>query len=138
MSNYGGNSRYGYGAKSGSPGRAVNMRVSSTNQNTFGQKTGTDSMKKSASPKPSSTQPNIEIIENRLYWISSSRPPQSYQDAYFFSVDQELVYDPFNNDFGPLNLAMVHKFVRELIRLLSDPTYKDYKLFHYCSNKYDK
>ena len=94
-------------------------------------------MKKSMSPKPASS-PNIEIIENRLYFVSSSRPPQSYQDAYFFSVDQELVYDPFNNDFGPLNLAMVHKFVRELIRLLSDPTYKNYKLFHYCSNKYDK
>ena len=81
---------------------------------------------------------NIEIIENRLFFVSSSRPPTSYQDAYFFSIDNELVYDPFNNDFGPLNLAMVHKFVRELVRLLADPQYKDYKLFHYCSNKFDK
>jgi len=49
--------------------------------------------------------PNIEIIENRLFFVSGNRPPTSYQDAYFFSVDQELVYDSFNNDFGPLNLA---------------------------------
>ena len=64
---------------------------------------------------------NIEIIENRLYFVSGPRPPTSYVDAYFFSVDQELVYDAFNNDFGPLNLAHVHKFVRELVRLLADP-----------------
>lgn len=48
------------------------------------------------------------------------------------------MYDSFNNDFGPLNLAMTHKFVRELVRLLADPAYKDVKLFHYCSNKFDK
>ena len=79
MSNYG-NSRYGYGAKSGSPGRAVNNRIGYV---------GNKSMKKSSnmSPKPAAAQPNIEIIENRLYFVSSSRPPQSYQDAYFFSVD---------------------------------------------------
>jgi len=82
--------------------------------------------------------PCIEVIQNRLYFVSGSRPPTSYNDAYFFSVDNELVYDPFNNDFGPLNLAMMHKFVRELVRLLADPTYKDYKLFHYTSHKFDK
>lgn len=87
--------------------------------------------------KPAAS-PNIEIIENRLYFVSGNRPPTSYQDAYFFSVDQELVYDAFNNDFGPLNLASTHKFVRELVRLLADPTYKNYKLFHYSSNKFDK
>jgi hypothetical protein len=36
-------------------------------------------------------------------------------------VDSELLYDPFNNDFGPLNLALMHKYVRELVRLLADP-----------------
>lgn len=81
---------------------------------------------------------HIEVIEDRLFWVSGPRPPTSYVDAYFFSVDQELVYDPYNNDFGPLNLAMVHKFVRELVRLLADPQYKNFRLFHYTSNKYDK
>ena len=80
----------------------------------------------------------IEIIEQRLYFVSSPKPPTSQVDAYFFSIDQDLVYDPFNNDFGPLHLAHVHKFVRELVRLLSDPNYKDKKLYHYCSNKCDK
>ena len=48
------------------------------------------------------------------------------------------MYDSFNNDFGPLNLAMTHKFIRELVRLMADPQYKNYKLFHYSSNKFDK
>lgn len=81
---------------------------------------------------------HIEVIEDRLFWVSGPRPPTSYVDAYFFSIDQELVYDPYNNDFGPLNLANVHKFVRELVRLLADPQYKNFRLFHYTSNKYDK
>lgn len=45
---------------------------------------------------------------------------------------------PFNKDFGPLNLAMMHKYVKELARLLQDESYKDFKIFHYCSDKYDK
>jgi cell division cycle 14 len=53
-------------------------------------------------------------------------------------VDNELVYEPFNSDFGPLNLADTHKYIRELCRLLSDERYKNVKLFHYTSTKTDK
>ena len=88
-------------------------------------------------PKPKEL-PNIEIIKNRLYWSSGKKPPTSTSDAYFFSVDDELVHDPFNDDFGPLNLAQVHKYIRELVRLLVDPEYKGMKLYHYCSEDYDK
>lgn len=46
---------------------------------------------------------------------------------------------PFNKDFGPLNLAMIHRFSRELARLLRDETYSASKVFHYCnSEKADK
>jgi len=82
--------------------------------------------------------PSIEIIKDRLYWISASKPPQSQGSAYFFNVDNDLVYEPFNQDFGPLNLACTHKYIRELVRLLADPRYKDVKLFHYCGTAYDK
>jgi cell division cycle 14 len=80
----------------------------------------------------------VEIIKNRLYWYSGAKPPSSNSEAYFFSIDEELLYDPFNEDFGPLSLAQVHKFIRELVRLLVDPDYKNVKLYHYCSNQYDK
>jgi len=87
---------------------------------------------------PTSSLPALEIIEDRLFFIAGPRPPTSVADAYFFCIDQELVYDPFNNDFGPLNLACTHKFVRELVRLIADPQYKNYKIYHYTSSKFDK
>lgn len=77
-------------------------------------------------------------VVDKLYWISASKPPQSHTEAYFFNIDNELVYEPFNSDFGPLNIANTHKYIRELCRLLSDERYKNVKLFHYTSTKYDK
>ena len=75
---------------------------------------------------------------DKLYWISGPKPPQSHSEAYFFNIDNELIYEPFNSDFGPLNLANTHKYVRELCRLLSDERYKNVKLFHYTSPRFDK
>ena len=82
--------------------------------------------------------PAIEIIKDRLYWISGHKPPQSQSSAFFFNIDNDLVYEPFNQDFGPLNLACTHKYIRELVRLLAHPQYKDVKLFHFCSTSFDK
>jgi cell division cycle 14 len=62
----------------------------------------------------------------------------SQASAYFFNIDNDLIYEPFNQDFGPLNLACVHKYIREMVRLLADPKYKDVKLFHFSSTKFDK
>lgn len=81
----------------------------------------------------------IEIIPDKLYWIADSKPPQNYKNAFFFNIDNDLTYFPFNKDFGPLNLAMVHRYSRELARLLKDKNYADNKVFHYCtSEKPDK
>ena len=86
---------------------------------------------------------NIEVILliflDKLYWVSDSKPPQNYKNAFFFNIDNDLTYFPFNKDFGPLNLAMVHRFSRELARLLKDKNYSDNLIFHYCtSDKADK
>ena len=81
----------------------------------------------------------IEIIQNKLFWISNVKPPQNYKNAFFFNIDDDLTYMPFNKDFGPLNLAMVHRYSRELARLLRDKNYEDNRVFHYCtSEKPDK
>ena len=77
--------------------------------------------------------PAIEIIKDRLYWISAKRPPQQHAEAYFFNVDADLTYEPFNNDFGPLNLSKTHKYIRELCRLLMADEHKNVKLFHQTS-----
>ena len=63
------------------------------------------------------------------------KPPQNYKNAFFFNIDKDLNYWPFNKDFGPLNLAMVHRYSRELARLLKDSNYENNKIFHYCTSK---
>jgi len=65
--------------------------------------------------------PAIEIIKDKLYWVSGSRPPSSSCEAYYFTIDNDLVHEPFHKDFGPLNLSKTHKYIRELVRLLTDP-----------------
>lgn len=73
-------------------------------------------------------------ITDKLYWVSDSKPPQNYKNAFFFNIDNDLTYQPFNKDFGPLNLAMVHRYSRELARLLKDKNYAENRVFHYCSS----
>jgi hypothetical protein len=65
----------------------------------------------------------VEIIPGKLYWIADAKPPTNIEDAFFFNIDSDLTYMPFNKDFGPLNLAMVHRYCRELNKLLKTPDY---------------
>ena len=58
-----------------------------------------------------------------------------HPNAFFFNIDKDLTYFPFNKDFGPLNLAMVHRFSRELARLLRDKNYEKNRIFHYCNSE---
>jgi cell division cycle 14 len=62
----------------------------------------------------------IEIIPGRLFWISDKTPPKSRQHAFYFCIDNDLVYEPFFADFGPLDLGKVHLFCKELEKLMSD------------------
>lgn len=32
-------------------------------------------------------------------------------NVYYLNVDDNLVYDSFFNDFGPMNLAMVYRYI---------------------------
>jgi len=69
-----------------------------------------------------------------LYWVADVKPPQNYKDAFFFNIDNDLVYMPFNKDFGPLNLAMVHRYCRELAKLYKSHCQNNTRIFHYCTS----
>jgi len=62
----------------------------------------------------------IEVIPGRLFWISDKNPPKSRQHAFYFCIDNDLVYEPFFADFGPLDLGKVHLFCKELEKLMND------------------
>jgi cell division cycle 14 len=61
----------------------------------------------------------VEIIPSKLYWISDTVVPSGYTDSFYFCVDKDLIYEPFNKDFGPLNLGNIFKFVTEVERILN-------------------
>lgn len=74
-----------------------------------------------------------EIIPQRLYWMSDSRQPQCIKNAFSFSVDQQLIYTPYFSDFGPLNLAQMYRFVKELNKILKNPDFQNHVIVHYTS-----
>lgn len=92
-------------------------------------------MEKSEKVKPDP----IEIEKGRLYWISDSSAPKcKTSKASYFCIDNNLKYEAFYEDFGPLNLAMTNKFCTEIDKIMQDPNYKKHKIFHYTSLDYRK
>jgi cell division cycle 14 len=74
------------------------------------------------------------IIPSRLHFISSPNPPRNKPKSYFFTIDDDLVYEPFNKDFGPLNLGMMYKYVTELDKLMKNSLYVNHVIYHYTSS----
>ena len=48
------------------------------------------------------------------------------------------MYQPFFEDFGPLNLGQMHSFCAELDKLIQHPDYRTAKIYHYCSEDFKK
>ena len=86
--------------------------------------------------EPGSKNSPIEIEKDRLYWISDSKAPKSKTSkALYFCIDEVLCYEAFCEDFGPLNLAMTHKFVMEVNKIMQK---QKHKIYHYTSLEEDK
>lgn len=64
----------------------------------------------------------VEIIQKQLYFAilrgSRSIKIKNTQDTMFFTVDDELVYQNYFNDFGPLNLSCLYKYCGKLNKYL--------------------
>ena len=61
-----------------------------------------------------------EYIPDRLYFVTlkTSVRPKSTPNTHYFSVDEELVYDNFYSDFGPLNLSLLYRYCSKLNKKL--------------------
>jgi cell division cycle 14 len=75
----------------------------------------------------------VEIIKDKLFWLSDVRTPRGEGSAFFFCIDDDLVYTPFFKDFGPLNMAHTYRFCTELEKLLKNKDYAASKIIHYTS-----
>ncbi|KAL2610233.1 hypothetical protein R1flu_028806 [Riccia fluitans] len=79
-----------------------------------------------------------EVIRNRLYfaplhWTEDSVVLSALPRAgTAFCIDNELVYEPFWADFGPLNIACTYRFCWKLHSLLKDAEELGRCVLFYC------
>ncbi|XP_066102842.1 dual specificity protein phosphatase CDC14A isoform X1 [Saccopteryx bilineata] len=57
-------------------------------------------------------------LGDRLYFATLRNRPKSTVNIHYFSIDEELVYENFYADFGPLNLAMLYRYCCKLNKKL--------------------
>ncbi|XP_041855396.1 dual specificity protein phosphatase CDC14B isoform X5 [Melanotaenia boesemani] len=81
-----------------------------------------ESRKKRCSAHSSSeAEPNCDIyieITDQLYFAMLQQKIKSTADRHCFCIDEELAYENFYADFGPLNLAMFYRFCCKLTKKL--------------------
>ncbi len=63
----------------------------------------------------------ISLILDRLYFatVFKGYVPKPNEDYHFFTIDNELVYQNFYLDFGPLNLSMLYRYCMKLTEYLN-------------------
>ena len=76
-----------------------------------------------------------EYIPDRLYFVTlkTTVKPKSTQNTHYFTVDDELIYENFYADFGPLNLSLLYRYCQKLNKKLKSYTLAKKKLVHYTS-----
>ncbi|CAH8613338.1 unnamed protein product [Heterobilharzia americana] len=73
------------------------------------------------------------IIKDRLYFLSCKTPPRSNSAIHFFSIDDELCYENFYTDFGPLSLGQLYKYCNKLNKKLKSVNLNEKKIAHFTS-----
>ncbi|XP_062848999.1 cell division cycle 14Aa isoform X2 [Trichomycterus rosablanca] len=74
-----------------------------------------------------------ELIKDRLYFATLRGKPKSTANAHYFCTDDELVYENFYADFGPLHLAMLYRYCCKLNKKLKSFTLSRKRIIHYTS-----
>lgn len=79
-------------------------------------------------------QPQVStIIPGRLSFVSLRRVPKDTATKVFFTIDEELLYDSFFADFGPLNLSKLYRFCCKLLHILRAPEHEQRHIYYYSS-----
>ncbi|CAF4468597.1 unnamed protein product [Rotaria sp. Silwood2] len=74
-----------------------------------------------------------EIFKERLYFATLRIKPKSTTNTHYFSIDDEFIYENFYADFGPLNLAVVHRYCTKLNKKLNNSTLAHKRIIHYTT-----
>ncbi|XP_074186362.1 dual specificity protein phosphatase CDC14B isoform X2 [Rhinolophus sinicus] len=75
----------------------------------------------------------LDITDRLCFAILYSRPKSS-SNVHYFSIDNELEYENFYADFGPLNLAMVYRYCCKINKKLKSITLIRKKIVHFTGS----
>ncbi|NXJ81579.1 CC14A phosphatase, partial [Trogon melanurus] len=70
---------------------------------------------------------------DRLYFATLRNKPKNTVNTHYFCTDEELVYENFYGDFGPLNLAMLYRYCCKLNKKLKYFSLSRKKIVYYTS-----
>ncbi|XP_011310996.1 dual specificity protein phosphatase CDC14B isoform X3 [Fopius arisanus] len=81
-----------------------------------------------------------EFLKDRFYLVTlqTDIKPKSTTDTHYFSIDDELVYENFYADFGPLNLAMLYRYCDTVNKKLRAIALSKKKILHYTTTDPEK
>ncbi|XP_051508643.1 dual specificity protein phosphatase CDC14C-like isoform X2 [Myxocyprinus asiaticus] len=78
----------------------------------------------------------VEFIKDQLYFAILHQKVKSSPDRHCFCTDEELSYENFYADFGPLNLAMFYRFCCKLNKKLKSCAHAKKKIvFYTCGDR---
>ncbi|XP_044140817.1 dual specificity protein phosphatase CDC14C-like isoform X2 [Bufo gargarizans] len=77
-------------------------------------------------------------VTERLYFAILCGKPKTTPSTHYFSIDEELLYENFYADFGPLNLAMLYKYCCKLNKKMKSFSLTKKKIIHYTSSDQKK
>ncbi|XP_077376854.1 dual specificity protein phosphatase CDC14B isoform X7 [Festucalex cinctus] len=73
----------------------------------------------------------VELLKDQLYFAILQQKIKSSTERHCFCIDEELAYENFYADFGPLNLAMLYRFSCKLTKKLKSCTLSRKKIVFY-------
>ncbi|XP_006609778.1 dual specificity protein phosphatase CDC14A-like [Apis dorsata] len=82
-----------------------------------------------------------EYIKDKFYFTTlcnGRKEVKSTSHIHFFTIDDELVYNNFYHDFGPLNLACLYKYCHKVNKKLESPGNEHRQIVHYTSQREHK
>lgn len=85
-------------------------------------------------------QANTTRILDRLYFVtlSTKEYPKSTPTVHYFSIEEQLVYENFYSDFGPLNISMLYHYCMKLSKKLNCTSLENKRIVHTTTNDQQK
>ncbi|XP_072271101.1 dual specificity protein phosphatase CDC14B isoform X3 [Pyxicephalus adspersus] len=80
----------------------------------------------------------MTIMKDRLYFAVLRGKPKTTSSTHYFCTDDELLYENFYADFGPLNLAMLYKFCCKLNKKMKSFSLTKKKIVYYTNQDQKK